>query len=116
VLAHRLRELAFLNAGVRIKISTTAAGDSADYCYAGGLVEFVKYLNENAENLHPLPIYFSKKDIENKLELEVAMQYTTAYDEKLFAYVNSVNTREGGTHLEGFRSAITRAIKLHGKA
>jgi DNA gyrase subunit B len=115
VLAHRLRELAFLNAGVRIKIFDDRSGDSADYCYAGGLVEFVKYLNENAENLHPLPIYFSKKDIENKLELEVAMQYTTAYDEKLFAYVNSVNTREGGTHLEGFRSAITRAINSMAK-
>jgi DNA gyrase subunit B len=110
VLAHRLRELAFLNAGVRIKIFDDRTGDSADYCYAGGLVEFVKYLNEGAESLHPIPIDISRKDVENKLELEVAMQYTTAYDEKLFAYVNSVNTREGGTHLEGFRSAITRAI------
>jgi DNA gyrase subunit B len=109
VLAHRLRELAFLNAGVRIKIFDDRSGDSADYCYAGGLVEFVKYLNENAESLHPLPICFHEK-ILKIVELEVAMQYTTAYDEKLFAYVNSVNTREGGTHLEGFRSAITRAI------
>jgi len=115
VLAHRLRELAFLNAGVRIKIFDDRSGDSADYCYAGGLVEFVKYLNEGAESLHPLPIDISRKDVENKLELEVAMQYTTAYDEKLFAYVNSVNTREGGTHLEGFRSAITRAINSMAK-
>jgi DNA gyrase subunit B len=115
VLAHRLRELAFLNAGVRIKIFDDRTGDSADYCYAGGLVEFVKYLNEGAECLHPLPIDISRKDVENKLELEVAMQYTTAYDEKLFAYVNSVNTREGGTHLEGFRSAITRAINSMAK-
>jgi len=115
VLAHRLRELAFLNAGVRIKIFDDRSGDSADYCYAGGLVEFVKYLNEGAESLHPLPIDISRKDVENKLELEVAMQYTTAYDEKLFAYVNSVNTREGGTHLEGFRSAITRAINTMAK-
>ncbi len=115
VLAHRLRELAFLNAGVRIKISDDRTGDGADYCYAGGLVEFVKYLNEGAECLHPVPIDISRKDIENKLELEVAMQYTTAYDEKLFAYVNSVNTREGGTHLEGFRSAITRAINTMAK-
>ncbi|HJX56253.1 MAG TPA: DNA topoisomerase subunit B [Methanoregula sp.] len=115
VLAHRLRELAFLNAGVRIKIFDDRTGDSADYCYAGGLVEFVKYLNDGAECLHPLPIDISRKDIENKLELEVAMQYTTAYDEKLFAYVNSVNTREGGTHLEGFRSAITRAINSMAK-
>jgi DNA gyrase subunit B len=115
VLAHRLRELAFLNAGVRIKIFDDRTGDSADYCYAGGLVEFVKYLNEGAECLHPVPIDISRKDAENKLELEVAMQYTTAYDEKLFAYVNSVNTREGGTHLEGFRSAITRAINSMAK-
>jgi DNA gyrase subunit B len=115
VLTHRLRELAFLNAGVRIKICDDRTGDAADYCYAGGLVEFVKYLNEGAECLHPLPIDISRKDVENKLELEVAMQYTTAYDEKLFAYVNSVNTREGGTHLEGFRSAITRAINSMAK-
>jgi DNA gyrase subunit B len=115
ILAHRLRELAFLNAGLTIKISDERSGDKAVYCYAGGLVEFVKYLNEGTECLHPLPIDIAKKDTDNKLELEVAMQYTTAYDEKLFAYVNSVNTREGGTHLEGFRSAITRAINTMAK-
>jgi DNA gyrase subunit B len=115
ILAHRLRELAFLNAGLTIKISDERSGDRAAYCYAGGLVEFVKYLNEGSECLHSNPIDISKKDVENKLELEVAMQYTTAYDEKLFAYVNSVNTREGGTHLEGFRSAITRAINTVAK-
>ncbi|MDD1688609.1 MAG: type IIA DNA topoisomerase subunit B [Methanoregula sp.] len=115
ILAHRLRELAFLNAGLTIKISDERSGDRAAYCYAGGLVEFVKYLNEGSECLHGNPIDISKKDTENKLELEVAMQYTTAYDEKLFAYVNSVNTREGGTHLEGFRSAITRAINTVAK-
>jgi DNA gyrase subunit B len=115
ILAHRLRELAFLNAGLTIKITDERSGDKAVYCYAGGLVEFVKYLNEGVECLHPLPIDITKKDAENKLELEVAMQYTTAYDEKLFAYVNSVNTREGGTHLEGFRSAITRAINTMAK-
>jgi DNA gyrase subunit B len=115
ILAHRLRELAFLNAGLTIKISDERSGDKAVYCYAGGLVEFVKYLNEGAECLHPIPIDITKKDVENKLELEVAMQYTTAYDEKLFAYVNSVSTREGGTHLEGFRSAITRGINTMAK-
>jgi DNA gyrase subunit B len=115
ILAHRLRELAFLNAGLTIKISDERSGDKAVYCYAGGLVEFVKYLNDGIECLHPLPIDIAKKDTDNKLELEVAMQYTTAYDEKLFAYVNSVNTREGGTHLEGFRSAITRAINTMAK-
>ena len=67
------------------------------------------------ECLHPCPIDISKKDTENKLEIEVAMQYTTAYDEKIYSYVNSVNTRDGGTHLEGFRSAITRTINTVAK-
>jgi DNA gyrase subunit B len=115
VLAHRLRELAFLNAGLTIVIVDERSGDSATYCYAGGLTEFVKYLNEGSECLHPSPIDISKKDPENKLEIEVAMQYTTAYDEKIYSYVNSVNTRDGGTHLEGFRSAITRTINTVAK-
>jgi DNA gyrase subunit B len=115
ILSHRLRELAFLNAGLTIIITDERTGDTATYCYAGGLTEFVKYLNEGAECLHPVPIDITKKDLENKLELEVAMQYTTAYDEKIYSYVNSVNTREGGTHLEGFRSAITRTINTVAK-
>ncbi|MFY9800103.1 MAG: DNA topoisomerase subunit B [Methanoregula sp.] len=115
VLAHRMRELAFLNAGLTIIIADERSGDTATYCYAGGLTEFVKYLNEGSECLHPSPIDISKKDTENKLEIEVAMQYTTAYDEKIYSYVNSVNTRDGGTHLEGFRSAITRTINTVAK-
>jgi DNA gyrase subunit B len=121
-LSHRLRELAFLNAGLTITItdertvdSVTLAATVATYCYAGGLSEFVKYLNEGIEVIHPNPIYITKKDAENKLELEVALQYTTQYDEKLYTYVNSVNTREGGTHLEGYRSAITRGINIVAK-
>ncbi|MFA4859777.1 DNA topoisomerase subunit B [Methanoregula sp.] len=115
VLAHRLRELAFLNAGLTIILSDERTSDTATYCYAGGLTEFVKYLNEGAECLHPTPIDISRKDPENKLELEIAMQYTTAYDEKIYSYVNSVNTTEGGTHLEGFRSAVTRTINTVAK-
>ncbi|MDD1705853.1 MAG: type IIA DNA topoisomerase subunit B [Methanoregulaceae archaeon] len=115
ILAHRLRELAFLNAGLAIGITDERTGDHSTYCYEGGLSEFVKYLNEGAESLNPVPIFISRKDVENKVELEVAMQYTTGYDEKIFSYVNSVNTREGGTHLEGFRSAITRAINVVAK-
>ena len=121
-LSHRLRELAFLNAGLTIIItdertvdSVTLAATVATYCYAGGLSEFVKYLNEGIEVIHPNPIYITKKDADNKLELEVALQYTTQYDEKLYTYVNSVNTREGGTHLEGYRSAITRGINVVAK-
>ncbi|MFA6225679.1 MAG: DNA topoisomerase subunit B [Methanoregula sp.] len=115
VLAHRMRELAFLNAGLTIIITDERSGDTATYCYAGGLVEFVKYLNDGVDCLHPTPIDISKKDLENKLEVEVAMQYTTAYDEKIYSFVNSVNTKDGGTHLEGFRSAITRTINTVAK-
>jgi DNA gyrase subunit B len=112
VLAHRLRELAFLNAGLAIRIKDDRPGEGTEetYCYEGGLSEFVTYLAEGEDCLSPVPISISRKDPDNKLELEVALQYTTGYDEKIFSYVNSVNTREGGTHLEGFRSAITRAI------
>jgi DNA gyrase subunit B len=115
VLAHRMRELAFLNAGLTIVISDERSGDTATYCYAGGLIEFVRYLNEGVECLHPSPIDISKKDLENKLEIEVAMQYTSGYDEKIYSFVNSVNTKDGGTHLEGFRSAITRTINTVAK-
>ena len=115
VLSHRLRELAFLNSGITIRIIDERSGDRAEYCYVGGLSEFVKYLNEGVEILQQVPIDITRKDEENKLELELAMQYTVQYDEKVFSYVNSVNTREGGTHLEGFRSAITRAINTVAK-
>jgi len=115
ILAHRLRELAFLNASLAILISDERTGDHATYRYEGGLAEFVNYLNEGAECLNTVPIVIARKDVENKVEIEVAMQYTTGYDEKIFSYVNSVNTREGGTHLEGFRSAITRAINVVSK-
>jgi DNA gyrase subunit B len=113
-LATRLRELAFLNAGLTISITDERTGARASYC-TGGLSEFVKYLNEGTECLHPVPIDITQKDPENKVEIEVALQYTTGYDEKVYSYVNSVNTREGGTHLEGFRSAITRAINTVAK-
>ncbi|HNX16978.1 MAG TPA: DNA topoisomerase subunit B [Methanoregula sp.] len=114
VLATRLRELAFLNAGLTIRIADERTGTRASYC-TGGLSEFVRYLNEGADSLHPVPIDATQKDIENKVEVEIALQYTTGYDEKTYSYVNSVNTREGGTHLEGFRSAITRAINTVAK-
>jgi DNA gyrase subunit B len=117
VLAHRLRELAFLNAGLTIGIKDERPGGGAQdtYCYAGGLSEFVTYLDEGEDVLNPIPIDIARKDADNKLEFEVAIQYTTGYDERIFSYVNSVNTREGGTHLEGFRSAITRAINTMAK-
>lgn len=115
VLAHRLRELAFLNAGLEIRIEDRRSGDAAVYRYEGGLREFVAYLNEDREAIHPDIVHFQRTDTENRTEVEVALQYTQAYAENLYTYVNSVNTREGGTHLEGFRSAITRAINTSAK-
>lgn len=110
VLAHRFRELAYLNKGLEIQIEDHRTGDSDTFCYQGGLREFVTHLNEGKELLHPDPIYVDKSDDVNKIEVEVALQYNDTYGEILYTYVNSVNTREGGTHLEGFRSALTRAI------
>jgi len=110
VLAHRMRELAFLNSGIRIEICDEKTGDTETFLYEGGIAEYVKYLNSGGQMTHPDVIYLEKKDEENRVEVEVALQYMNSYSEQVFSYVNSVNTREGGTHLEGFRSAITRAI------
>jgi DNA gyrase subunit B len=115
VLAHRLRELAYLNRGIIIRIRDERSGDTEVYQYEGGIREFVAHLNAEATPLHTDVIVLDKKDEENKVEIEVALQYTTGYSEQVFSYVNSVNTREGGTHLEGFRSAITRAINSSAK-
>jgi DNA gyrase subunit B len=110
VLAHRMRELAFLNSGVSISIFDERTSDGETFYYGGGITEYVKYLNTGVEPVHPDVIAVSRKDTENMVDVDVGIQYTTAYSEQVFSYVNSVNTREGGTHLEGFRSAITRAI------
>jgi len=110
VISSRLRELAFLNSGLKIRILDKRSGDGETFHYEGGIIEFVKYLNDGKEAIYPDVIYFGKKDEENKIEVDVAIQYNTGYSESVFAFVNSVNTREGGTHLEGFRSALTRAI------
>lgn len=113
VLAHRFRELAYLNKGLEIRIEDKRTGDKEKYCYQGGLREFVLHLNNGKEVLFSDPIYIDKYDAENKIEAEVAIQYNSSYSETLYTFVNSVNTREGGTHLEGFRSALTRAINKY---
>ncbi len=116
VLAHRLRELAFLNAGLQIRIEDRRTESEPEvFRFDGGLREFVVYLNEGKEPIHPDVLWFQRTDPENRTEVEVALQYTQSYAETLYTYVNSVNTREGGTHLEGFRSAITRAINASAK-
>jgi DNA gyrase subunit B len=114
ILAHRMRELAFLNPGVTISIADERCEDIEEcyevFSYAGGISEYVKYLNHEIQPIHESVIYICKKDDENKVEVDIAFQYAATYSEKVFSYVNSVNTKEGGTHLEGFRSALTKAI------
>ncbi len=110
ILAHRLRELAFLNGGLQIDLRDERKEKAREttFRYTGGLVDFVKYLNENRSELHPKPIYVSG-DREG-IRVEMALQYTDAYQEDLHSFVNTINTVEGGTHLTGFRSALTRTI------
>ncbi|MDD5258826.1 MAG: DNA topoisomerase (ATP-hydrolyzing) subunit B [bacterium] len=119
VLANRLRELAFLNAGTRINLTDERTDKQHTFCYDGGIISFVKYLNANKNPLHQEPIYFTKeKDIEinpetheaGKLILDIALQYNDSYSENIFSFVNNINTIEGGTHLVGFKSALTRVI------
>ncbi|MBT8507453.1 DNA gyrase subunit B [Methanomicrobiaceae archaeon CYW5] len=110
ILLHRMRELAFLNSGISITLIDERSGDTDTFCYEGGIAEFVSYLTKEKNPIHPDVIYLNTEDIENKVEVEVGLQYTSAYTETVLTFVNSVNTREGGTHLEGFRSALTRTI------
>ncbi len=110
MLDHRLRELAYLNSGLKITLRDDRTGDAVTYCFEGGIREFVAHIGEGKEPLHGDVIYFQRSDPESLVEVDVALQYNNSYSETIYTYVNSVNTREGGTHLEGFRSAITRAI------
>ncbi len=107
-LEYRLRELAFLNRGIEITLTDKRVGEEKEekFYYNGGIREFVKYLNKNKKPIHNKIIYFEIKK-ENNI-LEVAMQYTNAYSENILSYANNINTQEGGTHLSGFRSALTR--------
>ena len=110
-LEHRLREMAFLNKGVRITITDERENrkKKEEFFYEGGIREFVKHQNKTKEALHPDIIYFEVKK-ENEVEVEVAMQYTDRYNETILSYANNINTAEGGTHLVGFKSALTRVL------
>ncbi len=107
-LSQRLRELAFLNKGITIDITDERTGKRHDFQYKGGIVQFVKHLNDNKEPLHPKPVYFTR--VKDGVEVEFALQYNDSYVETVFSYVNNINTIEGGTHLVGFRSALTRTL------
>ena len=109
ILSTRLRELAFLNKGIVITISDERVDNKThEFCYPGGLVSFVKFLDENRTALHPEPIYFLQT--KEKSEIEIALQYNDSYVENIFSFANNINTVDGGTHLSGFKKGLTRAI------
>ena len=110
ILSTRMRELAFLNKGITVALKDERDGKESVFKYTGGLSEFVNHLNKNKQTLHPI-IYFMKQ--RNDIELEIAMQYTTSYQENIFTFANNINTHEGGTHLSGFKSALTRVINAY---
>ncbi|MCM8760336.1 MAG: toprim domain-containing protein, partial [Candidatus Omnitrophica bacterium] len=108
-----IRELAFLNAGIRITFEDERKKVKEDYCFEGGLVSFVEHLNKNKNVLSPKPVYFKK--ITDEGEVEIAFQYNDGYSETVLSFANNVNTKEGGTHLTGFRAGLTRAINEYGR-
>ncbi|MBW2598535.1 MAG: DNA topoisomerase (ATP-hydrolyzing) subunit B [Deltaproteobacteria bacterium] len=108
VLSNRLRELAFLNRGIRIVVDDERTDKKNEFFYKGGIVSFVEYINRNKKVLHNKPIYISGE--KEDCSVELALQYNEGYMENIFSYANSINTTEGGTHLIGFRSALTRVI------
>ncbi|MDR2860544.1 MAG: DNA topoisomerase (ATP-hydrolyzing) subunit B [Elusimicrobiota bacterium] len=107
-LTNRLRELAFLNAGTHIRILDERTDKEHIFDYDGGIKTFVQYLNANKNVINKEPIYFSKE--KDSVNIEIAMQYNDSYNEQIFTFVNNINTIEGGTHLSGFRSALTRSV------
>jgi len=112
-LASRLRELAFLNKGIEIKLRQEEPAREEILKYKGGIVEFVEHLNKSKNPLHPKVVYFEKE--KDKVHVEIALQYSDVYNESIFTYTNNIHTIEGGTHLSGFRSALTRTINQYAK-
>ena len=116
VLETRFREMAFLTKGLRIIFEDHRDVDNikkADFCFEGGLRSFVQFLNKNKECLHKEPIYIEK---DGEVPVEIAMQYTTSYSENIYTFVNNINTIEGGTHLEGFKRALTKVFNDYARA
>lgn len=112
-ITHRLRELAYLNKGVRISYHDHRTGKQTEFLFEGGIASFVQHLNESKNVLHKDPIYFEVKNTTS--EVEVAMQYSDSFSENILTYANNINTHEGGSHLVGFRSAITRTLNDYAK-
>ena len=116
VLEKRFREMAFLTKGLRIKVEDLRGETpkKADFCFEGGLKSFVEFLNKNKETLHPQPIYIEKTT--GEVPVEIAIQYTSAYNENIYSFVNNINTIEGGTHLEGFKRALTKVFNDYARS
>ncbi len=111
VLSRRLRELAFLNPGVRITIEDRREEQSHDFCYEGGIRSFVEYLSSNKQPLHDVPVFM--KGQREGCDVELALQWSTSYKELIYSFANNINTREGGTHVSGFRAALTGCINSY---
>ena len=114
-LKNRLRELAFLNKGINITLEDRRAGKEKkkEFCYEGGIISFVKYLSSHKQALHNEPIYFSQTNEDSAVE--IAMQYTDSYAENVYTFANNIATHEGGTHLSGFKAALTRTVNDYAK-
>ena len=115
VLETRFREMAFLTKGLKITVEDQReeTPKKAEFCFEGGLKSFVEYLNKNKEKLHPNPIYIEKAE---ETPVEIAIQYTTSYSENIHTFVNNINTIEGGTHLEGFKRALTKVFNDYARS
>lgn len=116
VLEKRFREIAFLTKGLKITIEDKRDEENikkSEFCYEGGLISFVEFLNKNKEKIHPTPIYIEKS---GEVPVEIAIQYTTAYNENIYTFVNNINTVEGGTHLEGFKRALTKVFNDYARS
>lgn len=112
-LEYRLRELAFLNKGIRISLKDERENLEKNFQFEGGIISFVKFLNRNRQVLYKEPIYFEAK--KDDVDVEIALQYNDGYAESIFSFVNNINTMEGGSHMIGFKSAVTKAINDYGR-
>ena len=110
-LAQRMRELAFLNQGLEIRIEDLRSDKTQTFLYSGGIINFVEHLNRNKNVLHADPIYIADERLQ--VQVEVALQYNDTYNESLFSFANTINTAEGGTHLAGFKAALTRTLNAY---